>query len=80
MYYEVDENQYIKEVGFGSDKGYEISEERYIAICDSFRYCPADTDTHTHRLNIDVEWEAIPIGEVEPTVEELFDILIGGSE
>lgn len=80
MYYEIDENRFVKEIGTGNKKGYEISAERYNAISESFRYCPMDTETYTHRLNIDIEWEAVPIEQDEAEAEEIVNILTGGAE
>lgn len=79
MYYEIDENRFVKEIGIGNKKGYEISAERYNAISESFRYCPMDTETYTHRLNIDIEWEAVPIGEIDPDIDdtEALNIILG---
>ena len=75
-YYMITENGYIEEIGTG-DKGEQITEDKYIAIREAPRNCPADTETHTYRLDTSVEWVAVP-KEDNPTAEELLNILTGG--
>lgn len=81
MYYEIDDGKWIIAVGVGqSVYGYEISRERYIAICESVRTMPPDTETKTHRLNTDIVWEAVPTEDPEIDDSEAFDIIFGGAE
>ena len=59
MFYEIDEDGFIVEFGIG-DKGTAISADRYVAIRESFRVCPGETDDYYYRLSTDVEWVAVP--------------------
>lgn len=58
MFYEIDDNGFIIEFGIGN-KGTEISVDKYVAIRESFRVIPKETDEYYYRLSTDVEW--IPV-------------------
>ena len=84
MFYEIDQDGYVTEFGKGDPKegSYEISEERYNALAQSFAKCPICEEGFMARLNMNVEWEIV---KVEPTEEvdeaedkaEAYDILMG---
>ncbi len=81
-YYKQIENGYIISVGNGG-AGEEITEDEYMAIMEAIADRPRDTETVGHKLRIDLTWEAYemePVGEPDPTPEEILDILTGESE
>lgn len=82
MYYEVDSGHWIASFGnVYSTDAREITEERYTKLKECFRFCPPSTEGTDYRLNIDIEWEAVP-PDTDPEIDdaELLNILMGGAE
>lgn len=80
MWYEIDIDGFIAEISVGDNGGYAISDERALAIRNSFANCPDDTNTHTYRLNTSIEWVAVEKPEPDISDSEALAILLGGEE
>lgn len=78
-YYKQIDGGYIASIGKGNG-GTEISESEYSEILDVIRNKPADTDTVSYRLKVDLTWEPTSIEpvEIEPTSDEILNIILGG--
>lgn len=84
MYFKIENNGYIQSVGMGEYQcGTEIAEFEYNEIMTVIQNRPTETDTIGYRLKTDLTWESYekePVGEEEPTAEEVLAILTGESE
>ena len=80
MFYEIDDGLYVAEIGMGEppEGGYAITEERYTALIESFRYCPICEPGYKARLKTDITWEIGRDEEQEIDDAEAFDIIFGG--
>ena len=82
MYYKYVKEEYIIAVGTGG-MGEVITQEEYDEIMTAIQNRPVGTETIDYKLKTDLTWEAYelePVGEEEPTAEEVLDILTGGAE
>ena len=82
MYYKYANEGYILAVGTGG-MGEVITDDEYEEIMAVIQNRPSDTDTIGYRLTTELTWEQYekePVGEEEPTAEELLSILTGESE
>ena len=80
-FYKKLDNGYILYIGTG-EGGTEITENEYNAISGVIHTKPQATATTDYRLREDMTWEEYavePRPEPEPTTDELFEIILGGT-
>ena len=81
-YYKYIDGGYIIAVGTGG-MGEVITEVEYNEIMTVIAGKPTETDTIGYKLKADLTWEQYekePVGEEEPTAEEVLAILTGEAE
>lgn len=79
-YYEVNDGIYVLCFGIGGNGGQEISKERYDQLRSAVDAAPKDTETVTHRLTVDLEWEPVEIDPVNPPEELTADEIAAAIE
>lgn len=82
-YYKDIQDGFIVAIGTGGG-GVEITETEYETILEAIHNKPARTETTDYHLREDLTWEEYeridPPDELEPSAEEVVDILLGGSD